>query len=367
MKSSLVVKLILVASFIVCGFGLVSKSQSPKVNWRPTKVPAGAVFAGRQACAECHADKNKSQLLNSMGRALEHVHDSEILSKYPSLTFSTGAYKIEIIRKEKESFYTVTKGADTLSVPIRYAFGQGKAGQTYVLEYQGEFYESLVSFYNEANGLDFTIGLPRTVPESLKAGLGRVMSGDETMQCFACHSTGAVSGKQLHLDKMEPGITCEGCHGPGADHIKASKAGDPSISKIFNPGKMSPDDLTQDFCASCHRGAEDLMAFPRQGGLNNVRFQPYRIFNSKCYSDDQRISCVACHNVHEPLQQDSKYYDAKCAACHTKTEPVVNKICKVGTKNCASCHMPKLELPGAHSKFTDHRIRIVKAGEPYPN
>ncbi len=367
MKSSLVVKLILVASFVVFGFSLVSKSQSPKVNWRPTKVPAGAVFAGRQACAECHADKNKSQLLNSMGRALEHVHNSEILSKHPSLSFQTGTYKIEIIRKEKESFYSVTKGAETLSVPVKYAFGQGKAGQTYVLEYKGEFYESLVSYYNEANGLDFTIGLPRTVPESLKGGLGRVISGDETMQCFACHSTGAVSGKQLHLDKMEPGITCEGCHGPGADHIKASKAGDLSVSKIFNPGKMSPDDLTQDFCASCHRGAEDLMAFPRQGGLNNVRFQPYRIFNSKCYSDDQRISCIACHNVHEPLQQDSKYYDAKCAACHTKTEPMVNKLCKVGTKDCASCHMPKLELTGAHSKFTDHRIRIVKAGEPYPN
>ena len=29
--------------------------------------------------------------------------------------------------------------------------------------------------------------------------------------------------------------------------------------------------------------------------------------------------------------------------------------------------MPKYELPGAHSKFSDHYIRIVKSGEPYPN
>jgi hypothetical protein len=28
--------------------------------------------------------------------------------------------------------------------------------------------------------------------------------------------------------------------------------------------------------------------------------------------------------------------------------------------------MPKVELPGAHFKFTDHRIRIVKPGEAYP-
>jgi len=55
---------------------------------------------------------------------------------------------------------------------------------------------------------------------------------------------------------------------------------------------------------------------PKQGGINNVRFQPYRIFNSKCYSDDRRISCISCHNPHEPLKQDAAFYDAKCLACH---------------------------------------------------
>jgi hypothetical protein len=29
--------------------------------------------------------------------------------------------------------------------------------------------------------------------------------------------------------------------------------------------------------------------------------------------------------------------------------------------------MPKIELPGAHAGFTDHQIRIVRAGEAYPN
>jgi hypothetical protein len=29
--------------------------------------------------------------------------------------------------------------------------------------------------------------------------------------------------------------------------------------------------------------------------------------------------------------------------------------------------MPKIDLPGAHGKFTDHWIRIVKPGEPTPN
>jgi hypothetical protein len=29
--------------------------------------------------------------------------------------------------------------------------------------------------------------------------------------------------------------------------------------------------------------------------------------------------------------------------------------------------MPKLDLPGSHRKFTDHRIRIARAGEAYPD
>jgi len=39
----------------------------------------------------------------------------------------------------------------------------------------------------------------------------------------------------------------------------------------------------------------------------------------------------------------------------------------VAKENCVSCHMPKVLLPGGHMKFTDHEIRVVKAGEPYPN
>jgi cytochrome c peroxidase len=107
--------------------------------------------------------------------------------------------------------------------------------------------------------------------------------------------------------------------------------------------------------------------------INNVRFQPYRIFHSKCYSDDRRISCTACHDPHAPLKQDAAYYDAKCLACHASKESLAESKatlipgCRVGAKDCASCHMPKIGPAAAHFKFTDHYIRIVKPKEAYPN
>ena len=61
----------------------------------------------------------------------------------------------------------------------------------------------------------------------------------------------------------------------------------------------------------------------------------------------------------------SASYDAKCAACHSAA--LHTKVCRVAKANCAGCHMPKIELPGAHARFTDHQIRIARAGDAYPN
>ena len=101
-------------------------------------------------------------------------------------------------------------------------------------------------------------------------------------------------------------------------------------------------------------------------GPLNVRFQPYRLTNSRCYDvADTRLRCSACHDPHGPLEVSAAKYDAKCAACHSAVSHI--KTCPVGKQNCVTCHMPKVELPGAHARFTDHQIRIVRAGQPYPN
>ena len=380
-KLALTVSLAL-AAFAAFGFSglpaLSGHAQRGKV-WRPTRIPAGVNFVGSQACAECHKDKVAVQEKSSMGLALEFVAEAPTLRSHERLPFRDGKFSYEIVRKGDQSIYTVTDGKEAISEPILYSFGQGKAGQTYVLKYAGDYYESRVSFYAEIQGLDLTLGYQDTRPQSAIEAFGRKLPRDEIIQCFNCHSTGAVSGNQLHLEKMAPGVRCEACHGPGAEHVAAGKAAQPNKDKIFNPGRLGGDELSQDFCGACHRSAEEIVMAPKRIGMNGVRFQPYRIFGSKCYSDDHRIRCVTCHDPHQSSTHDEAYYDAKCLACHQpgrgssaaanpsqSDEERAARGCKVGAKNCASCHMPKVDLPGSHFKFTDHRIRIVKPGEPYP-
>jgi len=368
--SSVFKKYLLIA--VVIALGIVANAQMNAVRrWNPRRVPADTVFAGDQACSECHKKIFASAGNSGMAQAMEPVAESKILSENPKLKMSVGPYTYEITRNGKQSSYSVTDGKDTISFPILYALGQGRMGQTYVLERDGKFYESLVSFYNEPKALDFTIGAPRGVPKSLADAAGRLLSANEVASCFSCHSTSAVAGgSQLRLEKLAHGVRCEACHGPGGQHIAAVKAGDTPAKSIFNPGLMSGDELTQQFCAACHRGAEEFSLLQSME-INNVRFQPYRIFHSKCYSDDRNISCTACHNPHEPLREDAAYYDKRCLECHSLRDKNAKAgggtSCPVADKDCTSCHMPKMEIKAAHFKFTDHFIRVVKPGEAYPN
>lgn len=353
------------------------KSFAPAMEWRPTHANAQDKYLGNQACAECHTQTD-TQHLTPMGKALEPVTDCLILQANPKLSFKSGNYVYTITRQANQSIYAVTDGNETIAAPILYAFGQGKAGQTYVLERNGRYYESRVSFYNDIAGLDYTLGAPREPAKSLTEAFGRMMDSIDTKDCFSCHATAAVGERQLQLDKLTPGITCEGCHGSGDKHVAMMK--DKSLNTtrrpgemgILNPGNFDTEGMTQ-FCGSCHRTWAQVQLMKEARGVINVRFQPYRIFGSKCYDfDDKRISCTACHNPHEEMKHDAAFYDARCLACHAKPDGSAKMKmyapCKTGkTNNCASCHMPKYEIPGAHHKFSDHWIRIVKPGETYPN
>jgi hypothetical protein len=143
---------------------------------------------------------------------------------------------------------------------------------------------------------------------------------------------------------------------------------------IFDPGSLDRVDQV-DFCGACHRTWQDVVSGHLIGlGVFNVRFAPYRLENSQCWAKgDARIACVPCHDPHKPLVHEAAAYDAKCLACHQatgrqkRTANLIGKACRVAERNCVSCHMPKVEPPGLHSAFTDHWIRVVKPGAPYPD
>jgi hypothetical protein len=330
----------------------------------PLLACAASPFAGDLVCAQCHRDQAARYRSTGMAQALEPVPQSDILKQHTDLTFQEGAFKSRIARDGERTLLTVTNGGETLMVPLLWAFGQGQAGQTYVFERDGAFYESRVSFYNALGGLDLTMGAGNSKPMSLADAAGRLMVTGEARECFGCHSTGAVSDARLHMETMTPGVGCESCHGPAEKHVAAVRTGNLAAAKMPKLGSLPAEEMSE-LCGGCHRTWSQI-ALNGPRGVLNVRFQPYRLANSKCYdATDSRIRCSACHNPHVPLETNVASYDTRCSACHSAAGHT--KACSVAKANCVTCHMPKIELPGAHKRFADHQIRIVRANQPYPN
>jgi hypothetical protein len=175
-----------------------------------------------------------------MGHALEAVQECKVLAAHPLLTFKMGNYSYRIERKGDKSLYSVSDGNQTLTMPIRWAMGASSAiGQTYILENDGQFYESRVSYFSELDGLDLTLGASNSTPVGLSDATGRRMNHNDDLQCFGCHATNAARAAELTLDKMTPGVQCERCHGPAEKHLAAVAQGKPEMAPMTHLATLS--------------------------------------------------------------------------------------------------------------------------------
>jgi|HubBroStandDraft_1064217.scaffolds.fasta_scaffold13584_2 cytochrome c553 len=341
-----------------------SRVQSP--GWWPTKGDAARdSYVGAAVCARCHASKAATQQKHAMARAAVHAPDAEILRQHDHLSFRLGPYREQIVTKGGKSVLTVTASGDAapFSADLLWAFGVGHLGQTYVYERSGRYYESHLTFFASSQDLNITPGQSLATPRSLEDAAGRRMPPAESRACFACHTTASVTNNQLDVNSAVPGVTCEACHGPGASHVVAMNSGqqEQGADSIMNLSRLNPVESV-DFCGACHRTWEDVVTNIGLGALN-LRFAPYRLENSKCWSKpDARLTCVACHDPHQPLEHDPGAYDSRCLQCHVNqpgtktTAEYPGAACPVSTRNCTTCHMPKVESPIQHSTFTDHWI-----------
>ena len=321
-----------------------------------------------------------------MAHALRKPAESAVLQAHPRMTFRAGQFSYEIVSDGTESVYRVSDGKEMIGEPILYAFGDAHIGQTYVFRHGGKLVEGRVSYYAALDGLDWTVGDALHPPPSLEEAAGRDIDSDEAQNCFSCHGTAALANGKLQLDHLIPGVSCEACHGPGQKHAMAKLLETGADSMIFNPKTLDAETLSQEFCGACHRGVDAVAMMPDLGGINNVRFQPYRLFNSRGHDPkDARLTCTACHDPHVSLSQQGADDDSHCKICHdsgTAAQTQHKKQdksagakgrrasspgmkCLVADVKCVTCHMPKVEVPGSHFQFTDHRIRIVRPGEPY--
>src|SRR5580658_4216888 len=133
---------------------------------------------------------------------------------------------------------------------------------------------------------------------------------------------------------------CEGCHGPGAEHV----AGGGDTSKIFNPAKHSTKEVDAK-CETCHAGAHpDFERSPHAKA---------------------DVGCISCHSVHAPADKESLLKAAQptlCFQCHADQKaqfnmPIHHKV-NEGLVKCTDCHDPHGTFLANNLKSTEDQNQI---------
>jgi DmsE family decaheme c-type cytochrome len=192
--------------------------------------------------------------------------------------------------------------------------------------------------------------------------------------CATCHAEVAKKFEgnphtKLAAQHGASGVNCEGCHGPGGDHV----AGGGDVTKIFNPAKASPKEIDAT-CLKCHSSAHpdfvrsphakanvgctschDIHAAKEEKLLKAA--QPTLCF--QCHTDEKPqfdmpfhhkvneglVKCSDCHDVHGTFEKSNlrSRNDSNliCTKCHTeKRGPFVYEHTPVKGEGCMGCHTP---------------------------
>ncbi|MGB6728686.1 MAG: multiheme c-type cytochrome [Terracidiphilus sp.] len=344
-------------------------------RWWPTKQFADqSQFAGSQACARCHGGIALSQSTTQMALTMMPAASSPVLQTHTGDIYRLGSYRYSVEKTGNSFKLKISDGTEERTEPLQWAFGSGTIAQSFEWWQNGQLYESRFNYFSLTHGFDRTPGRLQGSPVSMEMAVGRRVASFEARKCYACHLTALTDTEPLSRAQFFPGITCEGCHGPGREHIASEKSPDLVETHIVSPADLTPA-KSVDFCGACHGTPKDVALMGMMGEIT-VRFPAYRLERSRCWGSngDKRLTCFACHNPHRPLEHDPAAYDFACLRCHANgaaatSEPgtAVQHSCPVAKSRCTSCHMPRYTAGEIHYEFTDHDIRIVKANAPFPD
>jgi hypothetical protein len=354
-------------------------------------------FVGDAVCASCHQDQS-----SSYGHTAHHLSSqpgdkTSILGSFrdgsnvlmiadpAGATDNPGLY-FKMESKNNKQYQTAVAGwsaqLQRRTEPMDIVIGSGVRGQSYLYWRGDQLFELPVSYWSEGsqwiNSPGYTNGTMN-------------FTRPVTPRCLECHLT------WIQPRSMDPltnrydrtslilGLSCERCHGPGADHVSLHRrevSGSPSATTaankeaILNPARFSRDRQV-DLCALCHNGLrqEELTpAFTFVAGESlDSHLQPNEgeitehpdvhgdqvglLKRSRCYQASPNMSCSTCHNVHEP-ERAASTYSARCLTCHQVESCGMSKTMgRRIAENCVDCHMPVQQTNAVASETAGRVIR----------
>jgi hypothetical protein len=334
--------------------------------------------ASDDQCLTCH--KNYSGYFTTAHHFTSRLASKEsILGKFDDVLKTAEPELFYRLEARPDGFFqTGVLGTppDAVSISQRFdlVIGSGRKGQTYL--YWGEndqlfqlpvsYWTALGSWVNSPGYGDRTLDFSRPV----------------LPRCLECHAsffepvTSANVPNRYRRADYVLGVSCERCHGPGAQHIALNSAPNakPAQQAIVNPAKL-PRERQIDLCGLCHAGVGVSKTAPFSFAVGNVlanyiQFdqpkpdEPLDVHGnqlellerSKCFKSSN-MTCSTCHDVHRP-QRDPAYFSDKCLQCHkVQSCGLFPKRGRALVGKCVDCHLPN---QNSNVIFSSHdRVRIT--------
>ena len=351
-------------------------------------------YVGAQACAECHKKRYDTFALtahhnssafpnkNTIVASFEEGKN-EMQSREPTLRFR--------MEQRDDGFYQTAmqdvagRHLETTQ-RIGIVTGSGKIGQTY-LYYKGPNLHQLPLSYFHL--VDNWVNSPGYQDDN--AYFARRVEAD----CLNCHATyynSDISREQFETpEHIIVGISCERCHGGGAEHIKFHRQ-HPEERRgqhIVHPGQLSQKSQLE-ICGQCHSGDPEKYLKPpfsfRPGDSLEDHYlmkpleetshlgvhtnnQSARLSTSACFQHSENMVCTTCHNPHVLERNEKRVFSDRCRKCHqVEACGASHQLGERIADNCIDCHLPNnpdLETPIAladgeyvYPNIRDHAIAV---------
>lgn len=368
-------------------------SVSAQASNPPGKPSQRDGYLGDNACTECHQEQaltykhtahhlsgqlpSRKSILGSFapGKNVLTISHHDEIDPEPNVSFKMeardgGYYQTAVI----QSAVVHTTHSERMDLVI----GSGTRGQTYLYWKGNNLFELPVSYWTDGMKWINSPGYKDGTADFSRAVNARCL------ECHASYIQSLSSDPQANLfdpASLVPGISCESCHGPGADHVahesnpSSAMAGTDGYA-ILNPAKFNRDRQV-DQCALCHDGTQSrelAPAFSYRPGkplddylavdIHDISDQPdvhgnqvELLKKSRCYLSSPSMSCATCHNVHEPERPASSYSD-RCLACHqVQACKVFHKLRGKIAGKCIDCHMPLQQTNAIASETAGRLLR----------
>lgn len=319
-------------------------------------------YAAEKSCATCHADKAAAYATSAHALTTSWPRAGNMKGNFSpgGNTMATSdphlSFLMEQIDDEHFQTASLVRPLQTMQrrERIDLIVGSGRKAQTYLYWDKDLLLELPVSYWMASGEWMNSPGYPDGT-----ANFDRGTSD----RCLECHATSFTS-RPPPRNRFDPaslvlGISCQKCHGPGAEHVARMTAGHTADGPaIVNPARL-PRARQLDLCALCHAGVGKPLAPTLSYTAGNIlakyialapadpvkpvdphgsQFQT--LSQSRCYQASGTLSCLSCHDVHQTQRQAAAYVQS-CLTCHQvescgKFPALRDQI----RGKCIDCHMP---------------------------